>query len=203
MAEPPTRVLVVRHGQSTWNARGKWQGHADPPLSMLGQAQATAAATAIGAVDAIVSSDLVRAHQTAAHIADAIGRGPVLIDERLREIDAGEWTGLTRVEIEQQWPGYLDAHRRPPRFEHWERVAERAGAALVELGRRWSGGAAVLAVSHSGVIRCLERALDVHDPIVPNLGGRWFDVAGSNLVAGERVLLIDPNAVEVTMPGSL
>ena len=201
MTASPTRVLVVRHGQSTWNARGRWQGQADPPLSMLGQAQASAAGAVMGMVDAIVSSDLVRAHQTAMHIADAIGVGPVVLESRLRETDAGEWSGLTRAEIEEQWPGYLEAHRRPPGFEHWTNVAERARAALVDLALALSG-ATVLAVSHSGVIRCLERVLDVHDPILPNLGGRWFDVTAAGLAAGDRVLLIDPDVVEVTMPGS-
>jgi probable phosphoglycerate mutase len=94
-----TRLLMVRHGQSTWNADGRWQGHADAPLSVLGEAQAAAAAEAIGDIDVVVASDLARARRTAEIIADALGVGPALVDARLRERDAGAWTGLTRHEI--------------------------------------------------------------------------------------------------------
>src|SRR5438270_7968282 len=125
-----SRVLLVRHGQSEWNALGRWQGQADPPLSDLGRDQARAAARALGAVDAVFASDLQRATETAHIIAGALGIGPVLIDERLRERDAGEWSGLTRDEIHERYPGYLpdDRHRtfapdpdgeprRPPGWE--------------------------------------------------------------------------------------
>ncbi|MBK5332301.1 MAG: histidine phosphatase family protein, partial [Ilumatobacteraceae bacterium] len=61
-----TDLLVVRHGQSEWNAIGRWQGHADPALSELGKRQAAVAAGSIGAVDGIISSDLLRASETAA-----------------------------------------------------------------------------------------------------------------------------------------
>src|ERR671910_890596 len=91
-----TRVLLVRHGQSEWNAAGRWQGQADPSLSDLGRLQAREAARAVGAVDAIWSSDLQRAAETAIIIGDQIGVGPVVVDDRLRERDAGEWTGLVR-----------------------------------------------------------------------------------------------------------
>src|SRR5690606_40076504 len=102
-----THLLLCRHGQSTWNAAGRWQGQADPPLSDLGRLQAQHAAKAVGAVDLIVASDLERARDTALIIAEAIGVGPVVIEPDLRERDAGEWSGLTREEIEAEWPGYL------------------------------------------------------------------------------------------------
>lgn len=102
-----TRVLLVRHGQSEWNADGRWQGQADPPLTDLGRAQAHHAARSLGVVDAIVSSDLQRAAETAAILAGELGVGPVVLDPDLRERDAGEWSGLTRSEIERDWPGYL------------------------------------------------------------------------------------------------
>src|SRR3954465_8515375 len=98
-----TRVLMVRHGQSTWNALGRWQGQADPPLSDLGRDQARAAARALGAMDAVFAPDLHRATETAHIIATDLGIGPVLIDERLRERDAGEWSGLTRDEIHERY----------------------------------------------------------------------------------------------------
>ncbi len=59
----PSRLLLVRHGQSEWNAAGRWQGQADPPLTDLGRAQARAAARAIGGVDAVFASDLQRARR--------------------------------------------------------------------------------------------------------------------------------------------
>jgi len=103
--QPVTRMLLARHGQSEWNALGRWQGQADPPLSELGRQQARAAADRLGTVDAIVSSDLERALATAAIIAEVLGVGPVLVEPRLRERSAGEWSGLTRDEIEADWPG--------------------------------------------------------------------------------------------------
>src|ERR1051325_541049 len=94
-----SRILVVRHGQSTWNADGRWQGQADPPLSDLGVAQAEAAARTVDGVDVISASDLERAHHTATILA-APRQLEVVADARLRERDAGEWTGLTRVQID-------------------------------------------------------------------------------------------------------
>ena len=104
-----TRVLLIRHGQSEWNADGRWQGQADPPLTDLGRHQALHAARNLGTVDAIVASDLQRASETALIIAEALGVGPVVLEPGLRERDAGEWSGLTRAEIERDWPGYLDS----------------------------------------------------------------------------------------------
>ncbi len=203
MSRTSTRFLLVRHGQSTWNASGRWQGLADPPLSALGLAQAAAASWSIGTVDAIVSSDLVRARQTAESIANSIGVGPVVADARFREIDAGPWTGRTKAEIEQGWPGWLAEHRRPDGFEDWRSAAARATVAMLQFAGLFPGGQ-ILVVSHSGVVRALERSLDDDGQILPNLAGRWFDVSvnatSSDVVVGDRVLLIDPGAVAVTAP---
>ena len=152
----PTRVLLVRHGQSAWNAEGRWQGHADPPLSPLGVQQAVAAADSVGAVDAVVASDLQRAATTATLIAERLGVGPVRCEPRLRERDAGEWTGLTRADIDEQWPGYLADGRRPSGFELDDAILGRILEALAALHQEHPGGR-VLAVAHGGVIRALER----------------------------------------------
>jgi probable phosphoglycerate mutase len=197
-----TRIVLVRHGQSTWNADGRWQGQADPPLSPLGEAQAQAAADTCPAVDAVVASDLVRAQQTARIIADGRGFGRVRREPRLRETYTGEWTGLTRDEIEEAWPGWLASDRRPSGFEPWETVAERAIGALVDLHVTHPGGT-VLAVAHAGVIRAVERGLDVLGSVPKNLGGRWFHVNGDGLVAGDAVLLIDHARVVITAPDQL
>src|SRR4051812_28738357 len=102
-----TRILLVRHGESEWNAMGRWQGQADPPLTDLGRRQAFAAAASLGTVDGIAASDLQRASDTAEIISNQLGVGPVVIDPRFRERDAGEWSGLTRHDIHRDWPGYL------------------------------------------------------------------------------------------------
>jgi broad specificity phosphatase PhoE len=198
-----TRILLARHGQSEWNAEGRWQGHADPPLSSLGRHQAAAASRAVGSVDAVVSSDLQRARHTAEIIADAIGVGPVEIDARLRERDAGEWTGLTRAEIERDWPGALAEGHRPPGFELDDDVIVRVLDAVHDLAARYDGGD-VLAVAHGGVIRALERHLGVETGLLPNLGGRWVEVHGPAwLDPGDRIVLVDPDEVAVTTPQQL
>ena len=107
-------LLLARHGQSEWNAAGRWQGQADPPLSDLGRAQARAAGRQAGSFDAIFASDLERALHTATIISEALGVSPVVVDPRLKERDAGEFSGLTRDEIEERFPGALAARRWPP-----------------------------------------------------------------------------------------
>ena len=95
-----TDVLIARHGQSEWNALGRWQGQADPPLSTLGRLQAAHAATRLSDIDVIVASDLERASDTARIIADALGVDEVVIDADFRERHAGEWQGLTKDDID-------------------------------------------------------------------------------------------------------
>lgn len=215
----PTRVLLVRHGQSEWNAQGRWQGQADPPLTDLGRAQARAAARSLGALDAIFSSDLQRAAATAEIISAALGIGPVVIDEALRERDAGEWSGLTRSEIEGRYPGWLEssgdqrserhvafspasgAQRRPPGWEVDESVMTRALVALARIHREVGEGDA-LAVTHGGLIYTLEHHLSVAVTRLANGAGRWVVVEGDRLSLGERVLLV-PHEVPVTRPTAL
>jgi probable phosphoglycerate mutase len=195
-----SRILVVRHGQSTWNADGRWQGQADPPLSHLGVAQAAAAARTLDGVDAIWASDLERARHTAEILAADRALG-VVADARLRERDAGEWTGLTRVEIEERFPGALAERRRPPGFEPDEPLLGRALAALRDLARALGGGTAVV-VTHGGVILAVERHHGEERTPVANLEGRWLELDGDgHIVLGERQILFDPDAVEVTTPG--
>ena len=201
---PPT-LLVVRHGQSTWNADGRWQGQADPPLSPLGELQAAAAGRTLHACDAVFSSDLVRAARTAEIIADAVldgGRAAVVADARIRERNAGEWTGLTRREIEERDPGALGEGRRPPGFEPDTELSARAVAALTDFAASLADGVTALVVTHGGVIRTLERALGGERELVPNLGGRRVLVDGGGLVLGEPLLLLDATT-EVTIPRQL
>lgn len=184
-----TRLLVVRHGQSEWNASGRWQGHADAPLDRTGELQAAEAAEVLGAFDAIWSSDLGRAHRTAQIIAALHGVGPVVVDARLRETDVGPWEGLTHQEVEQGWPGYLAERRRPDGFEPYEHAAARVMAALADIATAHAGGE-VLVVSHGGVIRATRRAVGAEAPHLPNLSGSWFEVHRGRLVAGDTVHLL-------------
>jgi probable phosphoglycerate mutase len=199
-----TRVLLVRHGQSEWNADGRWQGQADPPLTDLGRAQAHHAARALGTVDAIVASDLQRAAETAAILSGELGVGPLVVDPDLRERDAGEWSGLTRAQIDRDWPGYLTDgpdRRRPPGWEPDEVLLARATAALVRIHELVPGGEAIV-VTHGGLIYVLEGALGAPFERLANLGGRWLEVGPYGPAAlGERVVLIEPD--ELTVPSQI
>lgn len=189
LPSPVVQILMVRHGESEWNALGRWQGHADPPLSALGIEQVRAAARALGSFDAVAASDLQRARHTAELLAEALGVGPVIIDPRLRETHAAEWEGLTHAEIEQLWPGYLEAGRRPPGFESYHDTATRASLALFDL-RRHLGSGTVLVVSHSGTIRSLRHRWGDPAPRLPNLAGTWFDVHDGAITVGTEVHLL-------------
>lgn len=203
VAVPATRILLLRHGQSEWNALGRWQGQADPPLSAVGRAQAVAASRSVGTVDAIVASDLVRAYDTALVIAGAIGAGPVVVEAALRERDAGEWSGLTRRQIHGSWPGYLDDGRRPPGWESDDALLARVLPALGRIAALAPGGA-VLAVTHGGVVYALEAHLGLPDAgRLANVAGRTVHVDGDRVTAGERVLLVDGDDAPVTVPSAI
>jgi probable phosphoglycerate mutase len=196
-----TRLLLVRHGESTWNAQSRWQGQADPPLSPLGEQQAEEAAerlAEIASITAVWTSDLVRARRTAELIASRLGVDRVRDEPRLRERDVGSWSGLTRAEIEERWPGYLAARRSPADFEgDVELLARtRAGLSAAVDGSRTGD---VLVVTHGGVVRTIERSLGATPDKLPNLAGRWILAdAPTELALGERVVLVEPE--DVTVP---
>jgi broad specificity phosphatase PhoE len=175
-----TIVLLARHGQSDWNASHRWQGHADRPLTEKGREQARALAERLAHVelDALYSSDLRRAADTAAEV--ALAQGLELQEvPALREVDVGSWSGLTRAEAEERFPEGVARWREG--FPGWddgetyEEMTERVLRAVLEIARRHEGGRA-LVVSHGGPIRALHAAalgLDVHTyrrmrPVEPN-----------------------------------
>lgn len=195
-----TRLLLVRHGQSTWNAEGRWQGHSDPPLSPLGARQARAAASAVAALGAtaVISSDLRRARQTGELLAPP-GVQPVVVPP-LRERNVGAWEGLTRDEIDARFPGMREAHESPPGFESDESLMARVLPALEVIATGVGDSVVTVIVTHGGVIRALERRLGAPSAPVPNLGGRWLLATGGDLVLGDREVLIDPDDATLTMP---
>jgi len=198
---PVTNLLLVRHGQSEWNALGRWQGRADPALTELGHAQARHAAVHLPAFDLLASSTLVRAATTADEIADVVGTDTVVRDADLVERDAGVFSGLTRTEIDDQFPGYLDSGRWPDGWEDDEVMLVRVGAAIDRLRSACDGTA--VAVTHGGVIYALERFLGAEFERIGNLGGRWFhfDDVSVGWRLGDRVHLLGSD--EETVPDQL
>lgn len=200
-----TRILLVRHGESTWNAAGRWQGQADPPLSERGVDQAVEAAARVGTIDAVVTSDLERAAHTGQVIARLIGVDHVAVEPGLRERDAGPLSGLTREEIHARFPklladdptGFEPGPDGSPRWpEGWEDDAhlwERLEVALIAMARAVPDGD-VLAVTHGGVIYALERKLGaVGRPRLSNLDAVQLEVrSDGRMVVGERISLVDP-----------
>jgi broad specificity phosphatase PhoE len=149
-----TLLILARHGETDWNRDGIWQGHGDPPLNELGRRQAAALSERLAnvAIDALYSSDLRRALETAEIVAAARGI-PVTAEPELREMDVGSWSGLTTDEIEQRFPG-MTHHDGESR----EAFDARAVGVLHRIAEAHEG-ASVLAVTHGGVVRALQRQL--------------------------------------------
>jgi broad specificity phosphatase PhoE len=197
--DPPRRLLLLRHGQSTWNADGRWQGQADPPLSALGEEQAYDAARRLrpGQFARVVSSSLRRALRTAVILAEALHL-PVHVDPDLQEIDVGDWQGLTRAEIRAKAPDALadwseGRSESTPGGELRTHLTDRAQAALLRAAASSSPGERVLVVSHGALIRNLDRALGLVPEGIGNLAGRWYEVDGDGVLApAEIVSLADP-----------
>ena len=162
------RLLLVRHGRTEWNADGRFQGQADVPLDELGREQAEALARHVTAsphyadVGTIVSSDLVRAADTARALAEALGLD-VAFDARLREIDVGSWSGsrLEQIAAREEAAGAQSVSARiaaggdPPRGGDGETLAAlraRVSAALDDALAGAPGGT-VMIVAHGGVVR--------------------------------------------------
>jgi broad specificity phosphatase PhoE len=191
----------VRHGQSTWNADGRWQGQEDPPLSELGERQAVEAAGHLDPPDAVWASDLVRARRTAETLASHHGV-EVAVDARLRERHAGPWQGRTRAEIEDEWPGYLATGGRPDGYEGDEALIARVLAVLDDIADAHRGEA-VTVVTHGGVVGVVERHLGgTRGDRIPNLGGRRLERAvDGRWRLGDDVVLVGDDTV--TVPGQL
>jgi broad specificity phosphatase PhoE len=164
MTKTQTRLLLIRHGQTSWNAAGLWQGHGNPELSVEGRAQADRLARSLheeknSSWTKVITSDLARAHQTAVAVADVLSL-PIEIDLRLRELDVGTWSGLSRSEITSRDLETLRAFERgepmirPGGGESRIEIRERTHEFVCDLVNR-SAGRDVIVVTHLGVIRAL------------------------------------------------
>lgn len=137
-------LILIRHGQSEWNAIGRWQGQADPPLDETGRQQARHTARQLRSqhLDALVSSDLLRARETAQIIAEATGLA-VVLEPRLREVHLGDWQGLLSDDIRARWPEQMrlwlesPLETRPPNGESIRELADRVLAAADDIAARY------------------------------------------------------------------
>ncbi|MBW0092912.1 histidine phosphatase family protein [Pseudonocardia sp. KRD-184] len=160
----PTRLLLLRHGQTELSVGRRYSGHGDPELTALGHAQAAGAAVRLGRfgseITAIVSSPLRRARQTAATVAEATN-APLEVREGLIETDFGSWEGLTFGEAKERdpelhalWLGSQDV--APPGGESFAQVSERIAAERDAILAAHGGGTVVV-VSHVTPIKMLLR----------------------------------------------
>jgi probable phosphoglycerate mutase len=189
-------VCFVRHAQSVSNAAGVWQGQGDSPLSDLGRAQVDALRDTIsaGAYDLALSSDLSRAADTA----DALG-AEVEHDRAWREIDVGDWEGLSMEEVAERFPEQIAALRERRTFEigggeSWPEVFARADGALRGIRERLPDGGRAVVFTHGGIIAAiLSGLLGVRDRFPWPLG-RMRNTGRTTLrFAAEAVELVAHN----------
>ena len=171
----------------------------------------------------MAASDLQRAVATATVLAEAAGAGPVVIEPGLKERDIGGWTGLTREEIVERWPDAFAAFQSGQSGrsgqsggpaapdpvtaaggEEIEALVARAIAALGRIADLADADGEVLVVTHGGVIRALERHLGRLPEPTANLSGLRVEVdTDGRITLGDRVILLDPDDVTVTVPRQL
>jgi broad specificity phosphatase PhoE len=175
-----TTIYLARHGESDWNAANRFQGHSDRPLTEEGRRQAEALAELVAAenVDAIYSSPLIRALETARIVAARTGLEVTELDD-LREVDTGSWSGLSRAEVQERFPEgferWISGGSGWEDGETYEEMGERVLGALKEIARADPGGR-ILVVSHGGPIRAIQaaaNAMDINEyrrlkPVEPN-----------------------------------
>ena len=193
-------MLLLRHGQTTWNAERRWQGWADAPLSPLGEQQALDAAAHLQGCGftRVCASDLTRARRTGELLAEALGvGGHVFVDAGIREHDVGVFQGRLTSELQDEYPECFGPDRTKRRLipggEDHTAFLERVLGGLLGLAERFPTDE-LLVISHGGVIATLERHLGLErGTSVPNLGGRWLtvDASAGTIVGGEAFTPVD------------
>lgn len=170
---PPTTMLLLRHGETALTAERRFSGWGEAELSARGSAQVEAAAVRLakrGGIDVVVSSPIRRTRASADVVAAALG-AEVVEDDGVREVNFGDWDGLTFGEVRERWPGDLaawlsDAAYAPPGGESLVQVAARVEGARERIVSAYPGRT-VLVVSHVTPIKLLVRtALAVTDDVL-------------------------------------
>ena len=183
-----TKICMVRHGETAWNAEGRVQGQLDIPLNEVGRAQAQATAEALAGEDfsAIYSSDLMRVRETAAPAARRLAL-PVAFDAALRERHYGMFETLTYVEVREKFPEqYARFRDKDPDFdfeggESLRAFNDRSMQAVNALIDKHAGEQ-ILVFTHGGVLEMVYRhAREVglsspRDFEIPNAGINWIEV---------------------------
>lgn len=198
------RLVLLRHGQTEYNAGSRMQGQLDTELSELGRDQAAAAADVLAKRQPllIVSSDLRRALDTAVVLGERAGQ-PVLVDTRLRETHLGDWQGLTHAEVDDRAPGARQAWRDDARWaphggESRVDVAERSLPLVSELVAEQSEWGIdgperpIVLVAHGGLIAALTAALlglPVDNwPVLGGMGNAsWVQLSGHSAADADVV----------------
>jgi broad specificity phosphatase PhoE len=185
-----TTIFLARHGESDWNVAKRFQGHSDRPLTERGRQQAHALADLVASqeIDAVYTSPLSRARETAEIVAARTRLEPVALPE-LREVDTGSWSGLSRADVEARFPEGFTRWRSGGSGwedgESYEEMAERVIGALRTIAEDHPDGR-VLVISHGGPIRAIHAAAEgvaIRDyrrlrPVEPN--ARLSSVAVEN-----------------------
>lgn len=189
--DSPVQIFMIRHGQTDWNAELRMQGQQDIPLNDLGRRQATGNGDALKALIGaaadfdFVASPLTRTRETMERVRAAMGLDPLAYrtDERLVELNFGDWEGHTVSELERLWPERLDARHRNkwdfippgPDAESYEILSWRVGSWLKSVTRP------TVCVSHGGVMRSILRLV----------GGMTGDEAAEAYIHQDRILGVD------------
>jgi broad specificity phosphatase PhoE len=192
-------VTIVRHGRTSWNVAGRFQGHTDIPLDRRGRSQASALCRALAsdAFDAAFSSDLLRAKETAERIL-RVHSAPLTLDARLREMRFGDWEGLTWSEIVERDPVAAErgANARgefyvPTRGESFADLCVRVGEALNEILA--VDYERVLVVTHAGPLHAIMK-MAFEQPDDESLRIKFTPASVTRIrFEGERATLVSLN----------
>jgi broad specificity phosphatase PhoE len=173
-------LILVRHGETEWNVTLQYQGHANVPLNETGREQARLLGERLAKKEAVAlySSDIVRAWETAGIIGPHVNLKPEKMTD-LREINVGQWEGLTPEQLYRRFPDHMQEYERDPARtvrmggESYAQLQQRALRALHTIEESHGLNETVIAVSHGGTIRAL--LCHVIDLDLGNFGRLWLD----------------------------
>jgi len=165
----------------------------------LGRRQAAEAAARLEPVDVVATSTLQRSRVSAEIIAEELDCDPPIPVPELIERDVREFSGLTRAQIEERYPGFLEDGRRPPGWEQDDALLARVLAGTHRLAKV-VGDRSAIVVTHGGVIYSLVAHLGCPPSRVTNMSGRWVTVDNGQVVTGERVHPLE--GVDIQVPAA-